>query len=234
MTSPAAWAKVAAMADLSYKNQAGLSSGRAKQKLRTRQALVAAARDLVLRGQLPTVIDAAKAAKVSTATAYRYFPDQLRLLGEALKDAGPFMRARVPGDIDQALPAGQRIGLAAEGFFRQAMEREKLLRAVMALSLLHSIDGTLPREEAIAVRPGLRRIWIEKALASEAKNVPPAQFKRLKLALNVLISSEALCCLQDICGASAEEAMEACVWASQALVDGVLGAAGTPAKRKKP
>ena len=231
MTSPPSWAKVSAMADISYKNQAGLSSGRAKQKLRTRQALVAAARDLVLRGQLPTVIEAAKAAEVSTATAYRYFPDQLRLLGEALKDAGPFMRARVPGDIDQALPAGQRIGLAAEGFFRQAMEREKLLRAVMALSLLHSVDGTLPREEAVAVRPGLRRIWIEKALATEAKSLPTAQFKRLKLALNVLISSEALCCLQDICGASADEAMEACVWASQALVDQVLAKA--PAKGRK-
>jgi AcrR family transcriptional regulator len=206
----------------SYKSPDALNSGRSNQKARTRQALVAAARDLVLEGKLPTVIEAAQAAQISTATAYRYFPDQLRLLGEALKDAGPFMRSRVPGDIDQSEPATQRITIAAEGFFRQAMEREKLIRAVMALSLLHTIDGSMPREEAIAVRPGLRRIWIEKALATEARLLPAAKFRRLKLALNVLISSEALTALKDMCGISGEEAMEVCSWASRTLVTAVL------------
>jgi AcrR family transcriptional regulator len=208
---------------VSYKEPSGLHSGRSGQKLRTRQKLVAAARDLVLQGRPPTLLEAAAAAGISPATAYRYFPDQLRLLGEALKDAGPSMRARVPGDIDQSEPASHRITIAAEGFFRQAIERERLIRAVMALSLLRSVD-TDPeaRQEAVSVRPGLRRMWIEKALATEARTLPPAKYRRLNLALNALISTESLVVLQDLCGATAQEAADTCAWASRILVNYVL------------
>src|SRR6187200_1843630 len=57
--------------------------GRTKQKQRTRDALVAAARALVARGLTPTVEDAAADADVSRATAYRYFPSQAELLAAA-------------------------------------------------------------------------------------------------------------------------------------------------------
>lgn len=217
---------------LSYNAPEALLSGRANQKVRTRQDLITAARDLILKGQVPTVIEAAQEAKVSPATAYRYFPDQLRLLGDALKETGPFLRSRVPpGDMDPALSPSERILLAVDGFYGQAMEREKLIRAVMALSLLKTIDGTVSREEAVSVRPGLRRIWIEKALAADREALPPAEFRRLKLALSVLISSEALVSLQDISGVSPREAKEICAWACRTLVEAVLPA--RPAGPKK-
>ena len=207
---------------VSYKSSGELMSGRSNQKVRTRQDLVSAARDLVLKGQLPTVIEVAEAAKVSPATAYRYFPDQLRLLGEALKETGPFLRSRVPAEIDVKLSPQDRISMAADGFYSQAIEREKLIRAVMALSLLKSIDGTVTRKEAVSVRPGLRRIWIDKALAPEQASMPPAEIRRLKLALSVLISSEALVSLKDISGISSQEAYEICEWACRTLVGAVV------------
>src|SRR5258708_40153220 len=58
-------------------------SGRTRQKQRTRDALVTAARDLVAQGQTPTVDEAATKASVSRTTAYRYFPNQRTLLGAA-------------------------------------------------------------------------------------------------------------------------------------------------------
>src|SRR5438046_9440118 len=73
-------------------------SGRTRQKQRTRSALVAAARDLVTRGQTPTVDVAAATASISRTTAYRYFPNQRALLVAAppeieapslLPEAGP-------------------------------------------------------------------------------------------------------------------------------------------------
>ena len=49
-------------------------SGRANQKARTRAAIVAAAKALHCGGGAPSLAEVADAAKVSRATAYRYFP----------------------------------------------------------------------------------------------------------------------------------------------------------------
>ena len=54
--------------------------GRVNQKARTREALIAAARDLLARGVLPTMEGAAAAAAISRTTAYRYFPTTRALL----------------------------------------------------------------------------------------------------------------------------------------------------------
>src|SRR4051812_1635269 len=58
-------------------------TGRAAQKGRTREALIAAARELVANGETPTVEHAAEAASISRTTAYRYFSSQRALLGAA-------------------------------------------------------------------------------------------------------------------------------------------------------
>src|SRR5829696_8937728 len=58
-------------------------TGRVNQKARTRHALIAAARELLIQGDTPSVEDAAAAATISRATAYRYFPNQRSLLAAA-------------------------------------------------------------------------------------------------------------------------------------------------------
>src|SRR6266511_3212454 len=58
-------------------------NGRVAQKRRTREALIAAARQLVAEGATPTVEAAAEAASISRTTAYRYFPNQRALLAAA-------------------------------------------------------------------------------------------------------------------------------------------------------
>ena len=54
--------------------------GRIRQKQRTRNALIAAARELVAAGRTPTVEAAAAAAGISRSTAFRYFPNQRSLI----------------------------------------------------------------------------------------------------------------------------------------------------------
>ena len=56
-----------------------LNGGRLAQKRRTREALIASARELVANGEAPTVEAAAEAASISRTTAYRYFPNQRAL-----------------------------------------------------------------------------------------------------------------------------------------------------------
>jgi AcrR family transcriptional regulator len=59
-------------------------SGRTRQKQRTRNELIASARELIARGgAAPTVEQAAAAAAISRTTAYRYFPSQRALLAAA-------------------------------------------------------------------------------------------------------------------------------------------------------
>src|SRR5215216_182336 len=56
------------------------ATGRTAQKMRTRKALVDAARALIVSGVTLTVEEAADAASISRTTAYRYFPNQSDLL----------------------------------------------------------------------------------------------------------------------------------------------------------
>src|SRR2546425_8992680 len=87
-------------------------SGRTRQKQRTRIALVTAARELVARGETPTVDEAAASASVSRTTAYRYFPNQRSLLVAAhpeieahslLPEKPPTDVAARPGSVSAAL-----------------------------------------------------------------------------------------------------------------------------------
>jgi hypothetical protein len=68
-------------------NQA--TTGRANQKARTRRAIIDACRELTRSGAEVTMPDVARAAMVSEATAYRYFPDLATLLQEALAGLWP-------------------------------------------------------------------------------------------------------------------------------------------------
>jgi AcrR family transcriptional regulator len=60
------------------------TTGRANQKLRTRAAIVKAAAELIRTGREVTMPEVAEAVLVSEATAYRYFPDLVSLLREAI------------------------------------------------------------------------------------------------------------------------------------------------------
>jgi AcrR family transcriptional regulator len=124
-------------------------SGRARQKQRTRAALVASARDLVARGgRPPTVAEAAEEAAVSRTTAYRYFPTQKSLLmaahpevvmtyGRALYFTGPL---EVPALLSGAVPARSWPHNPAEGYAdgrpsdRTALELAEILPGHQRLS----------------------------------------------------------------------------------------------------
>jgi len=55
-----------------------VESGRTRQKQRTRDHLIAAARELIKAGDTPRVEEVAEAAGISRPTAYRYFASRVR------------------------------------------------------------------------------------------------------------------------------------------------------------
>ena len=105
------------------------ATGRTEQKRRTRDVLVAAARDLVASGITPTVEQAGVAAAVSRPTAYRYFPNQRTLLAAAHPEAAA--ETLLPADAPED-PAA-RLAAVITTFTHMIVETESQQRAVDSL-----------------------------------------------------------------------------------------------------
>src|ERR687883_1696561 len=98
--------------------------GRINQKRRTREAILAAAVELVEQGQSPTVAEVADAALVSRATAYRYFPTQEYLLFEAALES---TRSDIDRQLEEnALPedAEARLEMLIDALKRGSAEKK--------------------------------------------------------------------------------------------------------------
>ena len=195
--------------------------GRVNQKLRTRRALVEAARELIQQGERPTVAKAAKLALVSDATAYRYFPDQTSLVREVMfvPWAGP--EQALAGAANDASLA-DRVAIAAEALLRFVIANETAVRTVMGLSLLRSVEGEAGRSEARAMRPGHRLALIDAALRPFAPKIGAERLRRLRLSLAAVIGAEMLVALKDHCDSSDEDVVETVVWTARAIVEAAL------------
>jgi AcrR family transcriptional regulator len=196
----------------------GDSQGRVNQKLRTRQALIEAAVALRDEGHRPTVAQAAERAKVSRATAYRYFPTVEALISEtaADRDMPPLERVWRPGDDPV-----KGIGLAANALNKLLLGDEVGLH-VMERSFM---TVWLENESHEPLRPGRRLSYIEPIVDSMKDVLAPRARKRLKQALSIVMGTEALIAVRDISGASLEESLDASAWAARALVRQALAEA---------
>jgi AcrR family transcriptional regulator len=192
-------------------------SGRANQKLRTRNAIVQAAAELSRTGREVTMPEVARAAMVSEATAYRYFPDLASLLQEAIAGQLPVPEdalERVAGSADPV----ERIAAATEFLLRHVLSRQGVVRALIA--------ATITRPGQAHARPGLRFGLIDSALApldGTLGATDPAALAQLKRDLAVVVSAEALFTLTDVGGLGAEDAIASIVHTAATLTRAALG-----------
>jgi AcrR family transcriptional regulator len=174
-------------------------TGRANQKARTRKAIVDACRELTSSGADVTMPAVAERALVSEATAYRYFPDLVTLLQEALEGLWPAPEDALAPVAESADPA-ERAAFATEYLLRGVHAYRGATRAMMAHTV--AAPGTAGR-----ARPGYRFGLIDCALAPFADTLKPAALTNLKLDLAVVISAEAFFTLTDLCGLSPDDAI---------------------------
>jgi AcrR family transcriptional regulator len=171
------------------------SGERLSQKLRTRAALLHAARDLVDRGQTPTIAEVADAAMVSRATAYRYFTRQEELLAEVpLDEAAPTIRSlfseHAPTDPED------RVALVQNALYDLSRDHETEFRLFLGTSVMRGL-----RETDGARNPfrGARRIaLLTEALAPLSGELAPDEVERLKMALAMLVGTEPMIVLRDV------------------------------------
>ena len=180
--------------------------GRANQKARTRAAIVDACGDLVRAGAEVTMPEVARRALVSEATAYRYFPDLISLLREALEGTWPDP-AEALAPIAQSADPAARVAFACEYLLRGVHAYQGAVRAMMS----HTI--TAPAEAR--TRPGIRFGLIDYALAPFERQTGPAggpaldpeAMTGLKRELAVVVSAEAFFVLTDLCGLVPDDAI---------------------------
>lgn len=186
-------------------------NGRIAQKRRTRNALVAAARDLVSQGHAPTVEAAAQAASISRTTAYRYFPNQHSLLAAAHPETAA--ESLLPEDAPNDVAA--RLDLVVAAFTRRIVETEAQQRTMLRLSL-EADDAERAR---LPLRQGRAIKWIEEALSPLQPDMPASEVHRLAIAIRSATGIEALAWLTDIAGLSRDDAAGLMRWSARALLD---------------
>ena len=189
--------------------------GRVNQKRRTRTAIVAGCRTLIESGSPTTMAAVARAAEVSEATAYRYFPDLVSVIREALVGLGSPAEF---GSIEHSEDPVERVAHATEVLARYVLAREGAVRALASASLT--------RSDAAAIRPGYRFGLIDRALApltaDSADQVETPGLRQLRLDLAVILGAEALFTLMDACGLSSDEAVASVVHTARVVTEAAV------------
>ena len=189
---------------------------RMNQKARTRAAIVQAVHELARSGAEVTMPSVAKAALVSEATAYRYFPDLVTLLLEADEGTWPDpdeALAPVAGSADPV----ERIGYAARLLLDGVLANESAVRAMIA--------GSITKPALATRRPGHRFGLIDAALAPAAARIDAAGLAQLRRDLAVVVSADALFTLTDLCGMNRPDAVDSAARAARALTEAAFRAA---------
>jgi AcrR family transcriptional regulator len=205
---------------------------RENQKARTRDALVGAATELLRKGGAPTVAEAAERAKVSRATAYRYFPTQEALLVEISRvnpSAAP---------IDEWLATlgneepEDRLSQLVTRFNRIALDDQVTMRTALRTYLDTWLQARGKPGAPAAVREGRRMRWLDEALAPIRKQLRPAQWKRLRSGLALTLGIEPMVVMKDVCHCTDDEALASLEWTALALLRAAL-AETTPKKGRR-
>ena len=179
------------------------SRERTNQKARTERAIVEACVELIRQRGLVTMPEVAKAAMVSEATAYRYFPDLASLLAKALAEDWP-TPAEALAPVAESKDPVERVAFATRFLLRGVAERQAVVRSMISAAMVQP-------ELTGKARPGFRFGLIEYALApfvDDLKAVDSELLTQLRLDLALVASAEALFSLTDLCGLSIEDAIK--------------------------
>lgn len=191
-----------------------VETGRTGQKLRTRNALIDAARELIARGLTPTVEDAAAQASISRTTAYRYFANQRELLVAAF----PHIEARSLLPDDGPADPLERLDLVVDEYLRVTLENETALRTAFVLSM----DAEGKHRDELILRRGRAIGWLEDALAPLRGRLSAKEIGRVARAVRAAAGIEALIWLCDVGELSREEAVKLMKWSARALLQAAI------------
>ena len=196
----------------------GKPTERSNQRYRTRKDLIAAAGKLMRTGRKPSIDEVAGAARVSRATAYRYFPNIEALLAEALLDPiTPDGEAVFAGN--SSVDPEERIDKAEAAMHHAVFANEASIRLMLSAAIARAAaegNGQVP------LRQNRRSALIEAALAPARDRFKKSSYSKLRDALAVIFGSESMVVFRDVLRVDEKTARAVKSWAVRALVRAAL------------
>ncbi len=196
---------------------------------RTYRLLLGHAMALVRRGRIPSVPELAVRARVSRATAYRYFPSRSKLVSAVVAESLAPVRRFEPTAADGLV----RVRELFDKTFPLFKRFEPHMRAALQLSLEHESLERMGLLEEEPYRRGHRRYMLHRAAGPLAATLGSEAYERLLKALSLIYGIESYVVLRDIWGASYREVEVVARWMVEALIESALRRAPHPALSPK-
>ena len=175
------------------------------------------------KGHIPSIAEVAARAKVSRATAYRYFPSRGSLITAVIDTSLGPVRSFVSDDPD----GRARLHQLFDQTFPRFSEFEAQMRAGVQLTLEQWALERAGLLEEEPYRRGHRVRLLEHALEPLAGTLPAPVLRRLHRALSMVYGIEPYIVLKDIWGASDREVERIALWMVDALLEAALRDAKT-------
>ncbi|MEC3919125.1 TetR/AcrR family transcriptional regulator [Nocardia sp. CDC160] len=194
--------------------------------MRTREALLEAAIALAKDGRSPSIPEVAEAARVSPATAYRYFPNPQSLWSE-VASREEHLRRDFTGVLDNLTgDAEERIDVVIRSAANMQFADQLLWRTVLRSILDRWIEqADIPEADRVPNRGTTRLRMARAALEPLADRLSPDQLERLVNAIVLVYGIEALVSTQDVLNLSPEDATDLMSWSARALIRQALAEA---------
>jgi AcrR family transcriptional regulator len=202
----------------------------AKQKARTRAALVRAAAELVREGRPPSIPEAAERALVSVATAYRYFSSPEDLWFEASTETFSQTHARTEERVELAGrdPLARLEALVRTNGF-EMLDNQVPYRQIAKMALDQWFrQSDVPDNRRVPIRQGRRNELIRRVMAPLSGQLTKKDADRIAHALALVVGPEVMISLTDAVGLDAPTAKKTLLDASRWLLAGALAELADP------
>lgn len=190
-----------------------INTGRKKQKLKTRNQILASAQNFLNKGQSFTLEDVAKEAGLSRATVYRYYSNVEVLSVEAGLDLNTDSPEAIVKGL-KGLPVEEIILGIQDYYNRFTIDNEAAFRKF--LSVVISAESPESKRGARRKR-ALQIVFTENKLSLEKSDR-----ENLANIATVLMGMEALIVTKDVCRLNDQESLELLQWGLKMILRGVL------------
>jgi AcrR family transcriptional regulator len=190
-----------------------LNEGRIKQKLKTREALISKANELLKKGPLNSIEHVAKEAGISKATAYRYFTN----LDSLKREASLQLKAEQPENLFSDIATGDlpaRLNRLIEYHYHLFIENEDEFRLFLGSVISESVS-----DRTVNQRGGRRIAMIREALEPLKGTCKKDEMDHMINALSLIFGIESIIILKDLNGLSNDAVLKNWRWAVKRITN---------------